>query len=170
MEVGGAILVAALDVLLLLTDLLALAARLLAVGFATVTVGTVVLGTDLLVIRVFGAVEIVGRVGLAAAVGLDGADLVTVVLGAVALATVAGLDEADLATFVLGAAGLAVAILGAACLSLPAAYRGEMNTTIATNKTASLISILYFNTNIMNLRSVLPDLSWCKTGVINDRL
>jgi len=218
MEVGGAIFVAALDVLLLLTDLLALAARLLVTGFATDTtfpievillVGvaeiftegvflliTVVLGAvalaagldalvtvgvaaDLLVIRVFGAAEIVGRAGLAATVALDGADLVTVVLGAaglaaavlgaVCLAAAAGLDGAELALLTVCVFGPALLLPGA-CLCLPAAYRGEINTAIATNEIASLISILYFPTSIMNLRSVLPDLSWCKTGMINDRL
>jgi len=121
--------------------------------------------------------------------GLEGADLVTLVLGA------AGLEGADLATLVLGAAGLAAALgalclaaagldaaaLGAAalgeallapaaCLCLPAAYRGETNMTKAANKIAALLLILYFDANIMNLHSVLPDLPGCKTAVINDRL
>jgi len=150
------------------------------VVLAVVALVTVVLGEVVLATVVLGAVTLAVDLGSLFTVLAEDTDLVAVAVGrdclvvavgAVALDTdrlevAAGLDVAALGAAALGAALL----LAGACLCLPAAYRGEMNTTRATNEIAIRLLILYFDANIMNLRSVLPDLSCCKTGMADDLL
>ncbi|MBN1457018.1 MAG: hypothetical protein JW912_04110 [Sedimentisphaerales bacterium] len=158
------------------------------VALDVVVLAVTVLGEDDLVTVVLGAVALAVDLDALFTVLAEDTDLVAVAAGrdclAVALGTVgvaalgaaafdtdclavvAGLDAAA-----AGAVALGAALLPAdACLCLPAAYKGEMNTTRATKEIASRLLILYFDTNIMNLHSVLPDLSCCKTGMVNDRL